>query len=188
MNPRYGYSALFISGFLLIGATACGTSADATPATSSSSADSTTSELEKMTPPDVAMAIEGFFDATTSDEVGAAFPDHADEKTFSAAVQFTDPDAQVRQVAEVMADFALLKVMDTDANLTITIDESQIVIGDDSASLPAKAITIKSGDKILDSSDTLAESINDLVFQDGDWLIGFPDTQGVVTTPPAAGS
>ncbi|MFF2678062.1 hypothetical protein ACFVRT_15935 [Arthrobacter koreensis] len=169
-NASKYLSTIVLSGGLLSGATACGGADE--PAKEDEAAAAV--EKANLTPANAAATIEKFFGATTSDEITAAFSDGADEKTFSEAAQLTDPEAKVSDVAAAMADFALVKVLDPQSELSISVDESKIVVKDRSASVPVEAISVKSGGKTVDNSAALADSVNDLVFRDGSWLIAFP--------------
>ncbi|MCQ1999927.1 hypothetical protein [Arthrobacter zhaoxinii] len=172
MNNAAMLGSLILSAGLLLGTTGCGNNAPAADgATAAAAAEETPRD-----PAGVVQAIEGFFAETTTDEIAAAFPDDADEKTFSAAVRYTDPAAGSEDVAAAMADFALLKVLDPKAQFSITVDESKVSLGDRTATVPVEAISVKSGDTIVANSAALAEEANDLVFHDGAWLIAFPTT------------
>lgn len=170
-NATKYLGTIVLSAGLIFGATACGGSDEASKESTAAAA---AEEKAMLTPENAAETIEKFFESTTSDEIAAAFPDDADEKTFSAAVQLTDPEAEIADVAAAMADFALVKVLDPKAELSISVDESKIVVKDRTASVPVEAISVKSGDKALENSDALADAVNDLVFRDGSWLIAFP--------------
>ncbi|MCC3299254.1 hypothetical protein [Arthrobacter caoxuetaonis] len=169
-NASKYLGTIVLSAGLLFGATACGGAEEPSKESTAAAAE----EKAQLTPAKAAETIEKFFEATTSDEIAAAFPDDADEKTFSEAVQLTDPEAKVSDVAAAMADFALVKVLDPKAELSIAVDESKIVVKDRKASVPVEAISVKSGDKAVANSAELADEVNDLVFRDGSWLIAFP--------------
>lgn len=171
--------ALVLSTGLLLGTTGCGGDASAQ--------DDATAETPSG-PTDVVKTIEAFFEATTSADIAAAFPDHADETTFSQAVQYTDPEAGSKDVAAAMADFALVKVSDPKAKLSISVDEAKVTVDGDTATVPVEAITVKSGEKAVPNSKDLAEEVNHLVFRDGSWLIAFPDAPAASASPAASPS
>lgn len=182
-NATKYLGTIILSAGLLLGTTSCGgdDAAAKEAATAQEAAD------EKLQTAEHAVnAIEGFFNASTSDEIAAAFPDKADEKTFSAAVQFTDPEAEAKSVAVAMADLALVKVFDAKADLSIKVDESKVVIKDRKATVPVEAITVLSGDKAVANSADLADGVNDLVFRDGAWLITFPEAVEASAAPSAS--
>lgn len=183
MNTATKYlGTIILSAGLLLGSTACG----GDDVASKEAAAQEAADEKLLTAEHAVNAIEGFFDASTSDEIAAAFPDKADEKTFSAAVQFTDPDAEGKSVAVAMADLALVKVFDAKAELSIKVDESKVVIKDRKATVPVEAISILSGDKAVANSAALADGVNDLVFRDGAWLITFPEAPEASAAPSAS--
>ncbi|MGK3708605.1 hypothetical protein [Arthrobacter sp. IK3] len=176
---------IVLSAGLLLGATACGGDNQAKEDTAAATA-AAAEEKAQLTAANAVGAIEDFFEATTSDEIAAAFPDDADEKTFAAAAALTDPEAKSADVASAMADFALVKVLDPKAELSISVDESKVVIKDRTASVPVEAISVKSGDKVVENSASLADEVNDLVFRDGSWLIAFPASDEAPAASPSA--
>lgn len=182
MNNAAMLGSLILSAGLLLGTTGCGNNAPAADGTTAAAA----AEETPRDPADVVKAIEGFFTETTTDKIAAAFPDDADEKTFSAAVRYTDPAAASEDVATAMADFALLKVLDPKAQFSVTVDESKVVLGDQTATVPVEAISVKSADTAVANSAALADKVNDLVFHDGSWLIAFPEISGASASPSAS--
>lgn len=181
MNRATKYlGVVVVSAALLFTSTACG-------GQDTAAADTAAAEAELLTPGHVVEAVEGFFAAVTTAEVAAAFPDDADETTFSAAVDFTDPEAEGKFLATAMADLALVKVLDAKADLSITVDESRVAINDRRATIPAEAIAVTSAGKPVANSPALAEAVNDLVFRDGAWLITAPDSASA-SAPAVSGA
>lgn len=188
-NATKYLGTIILSAGLLLGTTACGgddTAAKEAAAAQEAATEREAADAKLQTAEHAVDAIEGFFNAATSDEIAAAFPDKADEKTFSAAVQFTDPDADAKSVAVAMADLALVKVFDAQAELSIKVDESKVVIKDGKATVPVEAVSVLSGDKAVANSAALADGVNDLVFRDGAWLITFPEAPEASASPSAS--
>lgn len=182
-NATKYLGTIVLSAGLLLGATGCGDDS-AKEDTAAAAADEA-----KLTSANAVDTIEKFFEATTTDEIAAAFPDNADQKLFADAVQLTDPEAKAGDIAGAMADFALVKVFEPDAKLSISVDESKVVIKDRTATVPVEAISVKSGDKAVENSAALADEVNDLVFRDGSWLIAFPqapEAEASATASPSA--
>ncbi|MCC3278157.1 hypothetical protein LJ754_03150 [Arthrobacter sp. zg-Y40] len=167
---------LVLSSGLLLNTTSCA-------GNESAQTELTTTAEPLSSPAEAAKTIEKFFEATTSDEIAADLPDNADDETFSEALRYTDPTAGSDDVATAMADFALVKVLDPAAKLSIEVDASQIVVKERTATVPVAAISVKSGDKELANSAALAEEVNSLVFREGAWLIAFPSAPIASSSP-----
>lgn len=172
---------LVLSSGLLISATSCA-------GNESAQAELTATPELPSGPAEAAKTIEKFFEATTSDEIAADLPDNADDETFSEALQYTDPAAKSDDVATAMADFALVKVLDPAATLSIEVDESRILVKDRTATVPVEAISVKSGDKTIANSAALADEVNSLVFRNGSWLITFPSAPAASSSPTGSPS
>lgn len=144
-------------------------------------------DTSKLTPAAAADAVEEFFGQATSDEVGAAFPDKADEKTFAAAVDKTDPDSPKDDVAAAITDLAWLKVQNPKAKLTISVDEAQVKVADKKATIPADAVAIALDGKPATDNSKLSVHLTDLVFKDGEWLVSFPaEPEPAASATPSA--
>lgn len=151
------------------------------------SAPKASEDTSKITAAAAADAVEGFFNEATSDEVGSAFPDKADEKTFAAAVDKTDPAAPKDGVAEAITDLAWLKVENPKAKITIAVDESKVKVADKKATVPADAVSIALDGKPAADNAKLAGHLTDVVFKDGEWFVSFPaEAEPTASATPSA--
>jgi len=172
---------------VLLGSTACGQGA-----ASSAPTPAATVAPDKATPAEVSGAIKSFFATATSDEIGAAFPDKATDKTFAPVLAKIDLAAPAAPLKKAVTDLALLKVSDPKAALAVTVDDSQVVVDGLSASVPAAAVSVTSAGVKVPNSDVLASEVNHLVFRDGAWQISFLDapsaSASASATPSASAS
>lgn len=154
---------------------------------SAESAPSASEDTAKLNAAGAAEAAEAFFNEATSDEVGAAFPDKADEKTFAAAVEKTDSSSPKDDVAEAITDLAWLKVENPKAKLAIAVDESKVKVADKKATVPAEAVAITLDGAAAVDNAKLAAHLTDLVFKDGEWFVSFPaEAEPTASATPSA--
>lgn len=141
----------------------------------------------KLNPAGATEAAVAFFNEATADDVAAAFPDKADSKTFSDAVDMTDPGAAKDDVSAAITDLAWLKVENPKAKLVIAVDEAKVKVEDKKASIPADAVAITLDGKAVADNAKLAAHLTDLVFKDGTWLVAFPaEAEPTESATPAA--
>ncbi|WP_066303670.1 hypothetical protein [Arthrobacter luteolus] len=133
-----------------------------------------TSHAELLTPVEAADAAEAFFAAAISDEVAAAFPDALDQTTFADAVALTDATAPAQQVSEAITALAWLRLDGPEGELKLTVDPDKVTVKDKTAFIPADAVAITRDGKAVDDTAGIAGRIQDLVFDDGGWLVTFP--------------
>ena len=174
-----GFGAITLTAAIALGASGCSQN---TPA----AAPSPTVDSTQLTGAKAAEAIKGFVAAGTSDEVAAAVADKATAETFASAVNFLDKDTATDTVQNTVSDFVLVKMADPKAAVSVDVDESKVVVDGQKASVPVEAVTVKAGGTKVANSDALAESVNDLVFRDGAWVITFPASPSA--TPSTAPS
>ncbi|MET4143740.1 hypothetical protein [Arthrobacter sp. UYCo732] len=174
-----GFGVLALTAAVAFGAAGC---AQNTPA----AAPSPTVDAKELTGGKAAEAIKGFVVASTSDEVAAAVADKATAETFAPAVKFLDKDAASETVQNTVSDFVLVKMADPKAAVSVDVDDSKVVVDGQKASVPIEAVSVTVGGAKVANSDALADSVNDLVFRDGAWVITFPASSSA--SPTAAPS
>lgn len=171
-----GFGVLTLTAAIVFGATACSTN---TPA----AAPRPTVDPTQLTGAKAAEAIKGFVAAGTSDEVAKAVADKATAETFAPAVKFLDKDTPTETVQNTVSDFVLVKMADPKAAVSVDVDESKVVVDGQKATVPVDAVTVKAGGAKVANSDALADSVNDLVFRDGAWVITFPASASASPSP-----
>lgn len=174
-----GFGLIALTAAVALGATGCSQN---TPA----AAPTATVDSAELTPAKAAEAIKGFVAAGTSDEVAAAVSKGATAETFAPAVKFIDEGASSAEVQEAVSGFVLVKMADPKAAVSLEVDESKIVVDDQAVTVPVGAVTVKAGGKKVANSDALADSVNDLVFRDGAWVITFPASATPSASPSAS--
>ncbi|ACL42116.1 hypothetical protein Achl_4165 (plasmid) [Pseudarthrobacter chlorophenolicus A6] len=162
-----GFGVLVLTAAVAFGASGC---SQKTP----DAAPSPTVDAKELTGGKAAEAIKGFVAAGTSDEVAAAVASQATADTFAPAVKFLDKDAASETVQNTVSEFVLVKMADPKAAVSVDVDESRVVVDGQKATVPVEAVTVSAGGKKVANSDALADSVNDLVFRDGAWVITFP--------------
>lgn len=175
-NITKSFGVLALTAAIALGASGCSQNAPA-------AAPSPTVDATEMTGAKAAEAIKGFVAAGTSDEVAAAVADKATAETFAPAVKFLDRDAASETVQNTVSDFVLVKMADPKAAVSVVVDESKVVVDGQKATVPVEAVTVTAGGTKVANSDVLAESVNDLVFRDGAWVITFPAPVSVSPSP-----
>lgn len=145
---------------------------------------SPTVDGQELTAAKAAEAIKGFVAAGTSDEVAAAVADKATAETFSPAVSFLDKYADSESVLTTVTEFVAVKMTAPKAAVAVEIDESKVVVDGQKATVPVEAMTVTAGGVKVGNSDALADSVNDLVFLDGAWVITFPASSSAVPSQP----
>ena len=174
-------AAALIAGVLL-GASAC-----SSPAPTDQPSATAAAEDAKKTPAEAAAAMKSFFSAATSDEIGAAFPDKATEDTFAPVLAKADTSSPA-PLKKAVGDLALLKVSDPKAALAVAVDESQVKIDGQTATVPVSAVSVTSGGTKVANSDALAADFNNLVFRNGSWVIAFPAAASATASATASAS
>lgn len=174
-----GFTVLALAASVALGASACSQNTPQAEPTA-------TVDPAELTGAKAAAAIEGFVTAGTSDEVAAAVADKPTSETFVPALKFLDKSSKTATVQRTVTDFVLVKMAAPKAAVAVDVDESKVVVEGHTATVPVEAVTVTSGGKKVANSDALAESVNDLVFRDGAWVITFPES--AEATPSASAS
>ncbi|GAA4035686.1 hypothetical protein GCM10023063_20360 [Arthrobacter methylotrophus] len=162
-----GFGVLVLTAAVALGASGCSQNAPA-------AAPSPTVDSSQLTGAKAAEAIKGFVAAGTSDAVAKAVAGKPTADTFSPAVKFIDKDANMATVQNTVSDFVLVKMADPKAPVSVTVDDSKVVVDGQKAMVPAAAVTVTAGGKKVSNCDVLAAEVNHLVFRDGAWVITFP--------------
>lgn len=162
-----GVAVLGVTAAVALGAAGCTSG-------SPNAAPTQTVDPALLTSGKAAEAIKGFVAAGTSDEVAAAVAQKATAETFAPAVKFLDKDAESVTVQNTVSEFVVVKMADPKAAVSVDVDESKVVVDGQSATVPVSAVSVMAGGKKVANSDALADSVNDLVFRDGAWVITFP--------------
>ena len=161
-------AAAAVAATMLIGVGAC------SPAQESAPAPSAPQPAEDRTAPKAAETIKAFFASATTEKIATADPATAGPELFDDALKLVDTDAEAEPLTAALSDLAVLKVGHPASELTVEVNEAEVVLDGDKASVPASHISVKAAGEKVANSDELAEKINDLVFRDGAWVMSFP--------------
>jgi hypothetical protein len=162
-------TAAAVAATVLIGVSACSPAQETAPAPSA-----TQQSTENRTAPKAVETIKSFFASATTEKIATADPAAAGPELFDDALKLVDPEAEAEPLTAALTDLAVLKVGNPASELTVEVNEGEVVLDGDKASVPASHISVKAAGEKVANSDELAEKINDLVFRDGAWVITFP--------------
>lgn len=157
-----------VAAFALIGLSSCSAAHETAPAPAAAQ------QVEDRTSPKAVETIKAFFAATTTEAIAAADPATAGPELFDEALTLVDPEAEAEPLTSALTDLGVLKVGNPASELSIEVNEADIVLDGDKASVPASQISIKAAGEKVANSDALAEQVNDLVFRNGAWVMSFP--------------
>ncbi|UKA63452.1 hypothetical protein [Arthrobacter sp. FW306-04-A] len=122
----------------------------------------------------VAKSIQLFFAASTSDQIGAAFPDKATDDTFTLVLDKMDLSGQANLAKKAVTDLALLRVSDPKAVLALAVEDSKVQINGMKATVAVSALSVTSGGTKVSNNDILAADMNNLIFRNGAWVMTYP--------------
>lgn len=157
-----------VAAAALLGVSACSPAQESAPAETA-----VQQNAEDRTAPKAAEAIKAFFAAATTEKIATADPASAGPELFDDALKLVDTDAAAEPLTAALTDLAVLKVGNA-SELTVVVNEAEVVVDGDKASVPVSHIEIKAAGEKVANSDVLADRINDLVFRDGAWVMSFP--------------
>lgn len=169
-------STAALAALLILGASGCAgeTKPEPKQATESRTAVEEPVKERTGTAKEAVETIEGFFAAATSDRVAKDLKGKASGETFAEAVSFVESSSDSDRLKDAVADLAVLKLSAPKKDLKVSVDASDVVIEGDTATVPAKKLSVISGGKEVKNSNAIASQINDLVFVDGSWALTFP--------------